>query len=506
MTTVGPHWATQNRDPGQPVIQPTPGDALERPYTALSVSATDQLDWARVSADARTIFPVFDGRVNLMPGRPAEFASPGAASFMTWHAAHQLEYLNTHGSLRTLSDDIGDLSARVATVPGPPDLTVFLTQDGRQAITLATLRPTDIALLSLEDQRVLAALPEFLDTIAPAFNLRPAVGDAGPEAVRDALKADIAEIRTRIEASPAFVPDRQALFESDPAARRELYHYFFLAQLDILETRLDRMAIFEPDAINELLAGLGERYLRLERYQSMTAEIPASDSTLPRNVNTSDGGTSVASAAEIFLGVEARLYDIARARFDLAETGEFNGRPADVPQMIFILQSLATRASEAEAEGKTEELNQNNILLKDYSRMQDILNRTLKLFADRGSDAEVSVAAYGSLAEVSPEDRAVISMFNEGTMDAANTFHPVESERSVLRPLLDMLGTPMATHPKDVWDRFSLNLGEATQQIGRDSQIRMQEIARMNEQKNRHYEMGSNVLSRTAEIIRSILI
>lgn len=506
MTSVGPSWATQNRNPAEPVIQPTPGDALTAPYLRLSISAVDELDWASVSADARTLFPVFDGQTNLMPGRPADFASPTAASFMNWHAAHQLEYLNAHGVVTDLTDDAGALSARVATVTGPPDLSLFLTQDGRQVINLATLQPTDIAMLSLDDQRVLAALPAFTTTIAPAFNLRPAAGDAGPVAVRDAIKDDIAAIRDQIATSPRFIPNQRGEFDSNPAARAGLYHYFFDAQLGILESRLDKMAIFQPDVIDQILADLGERYLRLERYMSMTPETPGTDVAVPRNVNSTDGGASVAAAADIFLGVEARLYDIANTRFTLAETGEFNGRHADVPQLVFVLQSLATRAAEAEAEAKTEELNQNNLVLKDYSRMQDILNRTLKLFADLETDTEVSAGSYVSLSGVSPEDLPVIAMFNAGGMDAANTYHPVESERSVMRPLLDMLGVPMATYPKDVWDRFSIELGNATQQIGRDSQIRMQEIARMNEQKNRHYEMGSNILSRTAEIIRSILI
>jgi hypothetical protein len=506
MTTLGPYWVTQGRDPAQPVIQPTPGDALTAPYLVLSISDTDQLDWARVSGDARTLFPVFDGQANLLPGRPADFASPAAGSFMNWHAAHQLEYLHSHGTPTVITDEAGTLTAFVANLSGPPDLSVFLTQDGRQAVNLGTIMPVDIAQLSLEDQRVLAALPQFADQIAPAFNLRPAAGDAGPGAVRDEIRAEIAQIRDQIAASPRYLDGETARFDSDPAARRELYHYFFLGQLDLLEARLDRMAVFNSDAIGQITAGVIERYLRLERYLSMTPETPAMGASLPRNVNTSDSGASVAAAAEIFLGVEARLYDIARARFDLAETGEFNGRPADVPQLVFVMQSLATRAAEAEAEARTEELNQNNLLLKDYSRMQDVLNRTLKVYADLAPDALVPVGSYGTLADVPLADQPVIAMFNQGGMDATNSYHPVESERGVVRPLLDMLAVPLVTHPKDAWDRFSIALGNATQQIGRDSQIRMQEIARMNEQKNRHYEMGSSVLSRTAEIIRTILI
>lgn len=504
MTTLGPYWVTQRLDPAQPVIQPTPGDALTAPYLVLSVSDIDQLDWAQISADARRLFPVFDGQTNLLPGRPADFASPSAGSFMNWHAAHQLEYLHSHGTPTVVTDEAGTLTARVAGVPGPPDLSVFLTQDGRQAINLATLMPVDIAQLSLDDQRVLAALPQFADQIAPAFNLRPAAGDAGPGTVRDEIRAEIAQIRAQIAASPRYLDGEMARFDSDPAARRELYHYFFLGQLDLLEGRLAKMAVFNTDAIGQITAGVIERYLRLERYVSMTPETPAVGASLPRNVNTSDSGASVAAAAEIFLGVEARLYDIARARFELAETGAFNGRPADVPQLVFVMQSLATRAAEAEA--RTEELNQNNLLLRDYSRMQDVLNRTLKVYADLEPEALVSVGSFGTLANVPLADQPVIAMFNQSGMDATNSYHPVESERGVVRPLLDMLAVPLVTHPKDAWDRFSIALGNATQQIGRDSQIRMQEIARMNEQKNQHYEMGSSVLSRTAEIIRTILI
>lgn len=507
MTTVGPYWATQNRDPAEPVIRPTAGDAMTAPYLILSTSATAQLDWARIGADAERLFPVFDGVSNLLPERPADFASPTARSFMNWHSAHQLEYMREHGTLQAyLFTGEGTLTTRVATVPGPPDLSLFVTQDGRRVINLATLQATDIARLSLDDQRVLARLPEFATQIAPAFNLRPGVGDASSNAVRDEIRADIALIRAQIEASPRFAAGQQARFDSDPTSRRELYHYLFLSQLDLLDARLSQMAVFETDAIGLILSDIGERYLRLERYISVTPEVAGAPGEAPRNVNASDGGAGIAAAVEIFLGVEARLYDIARARFDLAETGEFNGRPADVPQLIFVLQSLATRRAEAEAEAKTEELNQNNLLLKDYSRMQDILNRTLKVFSGLDATARVQLGGYTSIFDLSDEDLRVASMFDSSLLDATNTSHPVESERSVVRPTLEMVGTPMPIHPKDVWDRFSLSLGNATQQIGRDSQIRMQDIARMNEVKNRHYEMGSSVLSRTAEIIRSILI
>ncbi len=62
----------------------------------------------------------------------------------------------------------------------------------------------------------------------------------------------------------------------------------------------------------------------------------------------------------------------------------------------------------------------------------------------------------------------------------------------------------MLKHEKTIWDALAVQLGESTKIIGQSSQIQMDAINKLSQEKNRHYELGSNVLNKMTEILRSI--
>ncbi|NIZ11993.1 hypothetical protein [Phaeobacter sp. HF9A] len=502
-------WTTQNSGAYDPVLDETLGDTFDAPHSYLADALSNGTLAAQLASDAAQLYPVFDGETNVLAGQPDDFASPTAESFLNWHTGHQLAWLKQYGTERTV-DGLTVVSGSFAGgSPAAQALTVVLSQDGASVITLNTLTPERIATLSLDDQKALAGMAEFRAIVADTFNLAPATADGTSDQLRTEIKTVIQSAASQIAATSTYTPGARATFLADPSSRGDLYHYLFTEQLELLSDRLDGMAIFDIDKINLAVADILERFTRLERYKTMTPEVAG---TVNSFANSTDGGAAVAAAAELFLTIETRIYDTQVQSRDLSSSGEYNGRDVDAPGLIFLFQTFATYASEAKADAKTEELNQNNKLLEDYARLQELLNDTLNAFSEAGAAAEVGLGGVSTLAEL--EDLAagnalILAMFDTGAVNAdTNTMHPSEAEQGLNRPTLPLIssdGSTLVPHSKEDWNAFATNIGEMTTLIGQDSEVRMAEVTELGETKNRQYQLGSNVLNKMTNIIRSII-
>ena len=57
---------------------------------------------------------------------------------------------------------------------------------------------------------------------------------------------------------------------------------------------------------------------------------------------------------------------------------------------------------------------------------------------------------------------------------------------------------------RTVWDGLATTMGDTTKIISQDSQIRMDEIAKINKAKNRQFDLGSNTLRKLTDILLNI--
>ena len=515
-------WTTQAQTPPRPLLQPTVGDAQGNPLPLLQgLNPTGERFAALNRADA-TIFPRYDGVNVLVPQRPADFAAPTAASFARWHAFHQVEYLRERGTSSSVVDADGTFTLRSASIGTDPqpflNLHAVLSANGLRPIVINMLSITDMAALPLADQRAVAAHPVFRAEFAVPLGLLPDTTVTTTSAARDQMRALVQERLDVIRAAPSFQPGRQADFDSDPALRADLYHYLFTGQLQMLLDRLDNMAIFSPDMIRSEADEILTRFSRLERFMGLTPEgtdTAFGGSGLPTGVNATDGGDSIRSAQNVLKGVELRLFDLARTARDVAVTGRYEGRRVDTPDMVFLFQTFQNYANEAEAEGKSEELKQLQRLLEDYTAFQRLLNATLQVFdpvklADPDEVEELGLKGQTTVnAQFDANERRLIAMFDSRLTAAVanNSGNPVETERALDRPTEALLGIGILLRPyaKTVWDALARNIAEATKILNQDSQLRMDEISRINREKNRNYDLATNTLNKMADVLRSII-
>lgn len=517
---VDTFWTSQGQIPGVPLLQPTPGDLQPNPLTQLrGLNPDGSRDPGLALAD-QTIFPRYDGTTTLLPGRPADFANPTPASFANWHAAHQVEWLREYGTTTTVTDGPDTftvISATLGTNPQPfMNLHVVLSANGLRPIVLNSLSATDLAALPLADQRAIASTAIFRNEFAVPQALIP---DPDLPSVHDAraqMQALVQERIDVIEAAPTYDPGREADFLADPNLRATLYHYLYTAQLKMLQQRLNDMAVFHPDTIKAEADALLTRFSRLERYMGLTAEGTAPGSSLPTGVNATDGGDSIRAAQNVLKGIELRLFDLASAARIVATTGTYEGRRVDTPDMVFLFQTFQNYTNEAEAEAKSEELKQLQRLLEDYTGFQRLLNTTLQVFdpvaqADPDTVEKKPLNGYSTLntTNFTANEIRLVAMFDSylSAAVANNSYHPVETDRALDRPVEAILGTGtnLISYAKPVWDAFARNLAEATKVLNQDSQIRMDEVSRLNRQKNRNYDLATNTLNKMADILRSII-
>lgn len=588
MPAIGTFWTT-NGTGSTNLIEATPGDPYTNPYTITPGSAGVDFTNPQVWIDASLIFGdlVIDPDTGFYPDRP-DFDTATFADFMGWHSQHQAEFLVEKGTL-AYSPDPGlplpdPLPVGTKTVyyhEFTEGATMVLGQDGRTVHHVENLKLADFSTMSLADQEALAGLTVFQDQ-AEALLVRPASGET-VEDVRTEMLTLVNALITEISATPNFDPDTRdrflAGFMYDPSMRvsfneevdgntvtRVMYPHFFVEELELYKLRLDNMALFNEQRINEFLTDLQERFDRIQRYHDVSVETPSTTS-FPGGVNAFDAGQTMSSGIGIFVEMESQIFQIALARAYVVATGtmvepvrgklmstqamieaaydtanstyksysDFLTAEAtniytritsgaskqvflDGPSLVFVLQTFDNYEDEAEAQIKSEDLQQQSALLKDYSRMQELVNDTLQTYEptpdveDEDTPPETKTLLEKVLvSELSADEKRIAGMFDTVSSALNNTsYHPIEDEKSSgspvdFRPTVEIAvdGT-MTAYEKTIWDALAVRIGDATKIISQSSQIQMDEINSLNQQKNRHYELGSNTLNKMTELLREI--
>lgn len=498
-----------------------------RPYTLWTRDAAETAQ--KVLDDAAAIFPEFDGVTTVALPLPTDFANPSFASFLNWHTAHQVKFLKESGP----NWAVGDMRSVTfgTSANAIENQTFMLSADGRRVLHINQLQSIDLAALPLADQERLAELPAFRALHSNPLGLWPADDLSG-----SAPPATVAEARARIES--VYLAPLEALFKASFYYRDDRraeavtaanlpthYPNLFLDQLDLLRRQLQRMAIFSPDAIGEWVRQVKERFDRVERYSTVTQpSLNAQGLTLA--ANSTDDLASLQRAKSIFLQTELRLRDLSMSSATIAFDGKFDNRIVDTPLMVILFQTQENYSAEADAQARSEELNQMNTLIQAYTRIQKYVNDTLKTFdpvafkaANPNDDKAVERKAFLGKNTVSDlnfsaEDLRLLSMFETSLVKQNNnSLLPIEISTNALRPSFDILGTTipffnvtfLKQHTQQEWDLFSQNLSKVAKVLSAESQARMDAVNAISRGKNRNYELATETLNKMTDILRSIV-
>ena len=595
MAPIDTFWTTNGTNATN-LIEPTQGDLITRQYMFTPASAPGVMPREMAKVDytspqvwiaAGLVFPTS----SPFPSRP-DFNTVTLEQFIGWHSQHQVEYILERGRT-AYAPDPGyplptPLPAGTRTVHyadfGAGAIFV-LGQDGRTIYNLQTLRTADIVTMPLADQEVLASQlrdPDLADQTNPLdllgaqaslLMVRPRGGES-VESVRqeylDRIDDLVASITSLTNYDPGMRDEFFDGFLNDQLVRLQNYPHLFVEQLNIYKLRLENMALFHENRINDFIDDLEERFLRITQYAQVSGET-ASTGGLIGGVNALDRNQAtptIGRGLNIFIEMETQLFQIALARAYVSMTGttvepikgrlmatqsllaaarDTGGNYADFasflsaqatditdrinagtssqrfldgPNLIFVLQTFDNYEAEAEAQIKSEDIQQQTKLLEDYSKMQELLNQTLNKFkpvpANDDNDEpppqeELGFLNLSLVSQLDEEQLRIASMFDTVASATGNTsYHPIEQKKSPtapgdFRPTVEIaVGGTLTTHPKTVWDALAVNLGEATKIIGQDSQLQMDAINRLSQQKNRNYELGSNVLNKLTDLLRDI--
>jgi hypothetical protein len=538
---------------GPGIIQATSGDSQPIPYEYLNGSSTGSPS-AIVTASAEALFPTLDGVTHTLPEseRPANFSKDVTAmtldadktaflqDFATWDSSYQLEYIKLHGSPQdAATNPSGGGRVLDVSVAGPPAVeftAVVSITDPTKFYIVQSLDKDAIAKMSLVDQTKIAGLTAFTN-IASSLGLSPASSatvqalyakdppnSTTPKTV--SLTDYIDDVETQITSQQC--QNRSGTL--DTAAQTAL-----LSQLDILKEQLANSGIVSPADIQQKVSDINDRFKRLFAFWDVAAPTPDTqymgkpdDSvTVYHNVVSLDGDlTGIQHGYQVFLAQEQRIADLANERMQLVrDNGIFLGKHLDVPMLVYKFQANYSDSLDAEVTADTEEVNQQNALLKTYAAIQDIINQTLSKFtkADDGSkvlygkedsdvpdedDYDPNKVDYTYL--ISSTDLHTLSMFED--LLGAGQKSPMETILGISRPLFDFFrqnpgedsNYDLNSYSQPQWSTYGTRLSETVTLINQNSQIQMNDINSLSKEKDRHFDLANNALSKMADIIENI--
>jgi hypothetical protein len=222
-----------------------------------------------------------------------------------------------------------------------------------------------------------------------------------------------------------------------------------------------------------------------------------------------------------FIEQEKKIRDVDNERKQLEELGSValptaDGtgavrRNLDVPALLMLFQQFTNLTKEAEVAAETEEIRQQNNLLADYNRMQNIVNETLKKFTDTGEDASKEKENVDGnpndnvIDNTGSEETRTVSMFEDAL---SGTKHPIEVFQELPpRPTHDTFNNSGAFENdflKTAWQAFGTQLSDAVSTINQNTQIKMNDINSLNREKNRHFDLANNALRKMADTVQNI--
>ncbi|KZM47362.1 hypothetical protein [Labrenzia sp. OB1] len=445
-------------------------------------------------------------------------------TFLGLHLAHQLELLLRNGGSLTL-DEGGD--GRLDVVAGP---------DGSSVFVLQQLSTTEITLLNGEEQSRIKA---HLDHETFPADYRAYLANAWGVSMSGSELADLSDAAALITAAIGEVNETDlGLY----GTAKDLY----IDQLELLQAAASEKSLFSLSGLNDEIAALMERFERVEAYAIYLSDNNQRSITLAES-NSSygwsryhysgqsslDSNKVIVDGLESFIAQEERILLVKQQRWSLVQ----NSAGMDLGTLIAALQMTYNIQKEAEVTILTEELQQQNALLRDYAEIQRMVNDVLKEF--KGDNVNEQTRNYigtqqlvadtidnetgESESGLSMREVRAVRMFSTDKSGAAlGSSHPIEVLRGIERPLQNqavvfkfedesdpenskaIYATEYETFTQSAWNIFSTQLADAVTMINQESQILTNEISSMNQQQNRHFDISNSSLRRMSDLVTQI--
>ena len=478
---------------------------------------------------AQQVVPVYDGtnynKTSLPANQPATFGSaPGSLNpndFASWNSAYQAEYVKAHQPSPNGQVTIGS---------GSSVIHVVLASTNDRVYVMDNLQKTDFAKMPVVDQMNIAATSFFTTTLQGLLNVTldsstaissingylTALGLA-PPASPPATQAQLDSYYNTLAVAPTAVggntPDATPVSLASMSADDRKP---FIDELKLLAKQIRGMSIFSLQDLATATKAITDRLALAARFSGFTQTAPAT------SVNRSgasglvcvDGNATIVAGYKNLIAQETQIRNVAVAADNLVQTAMVSNKKLDAPTLIFYFQLDANLSQEASINASTEEVKQLNALLNLYSQMQGIINQTLE--ADYGTDAKTKHGLLGLGKDDSPDnwtsvptspapsDQAIIAIF-EDVM--GNGTHPLETMYGIKKPKLDMVNNSngnLNTNLKDTWNAFNSSLSDTVSQLNQQSQLKMNDINSATKQKDRHFDLANNSLSKMNDMIQTI--
>lgn len=506
------------------VIQRTSGDSQPIPYDYLAGSSAGTPS-AIVSASAEALFPTLDGVTHTLPvsERPANFSEDVTTmttdadktaflqDFSTWDSSYQLEYIKLHGTGGDAATGAGDVLDVKVSGPPPVEFTAVVSiSDPTKFYIVQSLDKDAIAKMSITDQSAVVAAASGVPFNALASSL--GLGNVASVTLQ-ALYAKDGSGNPQNLGITAYIDDIIAQVQDKTGANVSgtlpaEAQAPFVTELNILKEQLANSVIVSPADIQQKVADINDRFTRLFAFwdvaqptqQAQAMGTPDTTIYVYTNVVSVNGDLSgITHGYQVFLAQEQRIADLANQRMQIVrDNGIFQGKQLDVPYLVYKFQSLYSDTLDAEVTADTEEVNQQNALLKTYAAIQDIINKTLAAFtkADDGSKAVFGytdpASGHDATPQISDADMKMLSMF-ESQLGGQQS--PMEKILGITRPTIDFFNQDAGnndnydinTFSQPQWSTDGTRLSETVTLINQNSQIQMNDINSLSKEKDRHF-------------------
>ncbi len=452
--------------------------------------------------------PLFENVVEI-PSNPNDLP---VEDFFSFHSSHQIQYVLQFGE-----EIDGTDGARLATFEQDGNRFDVVAVPGERGVfVLQQLTKNDLATISRETEQALAAavatLPRELQT-----QIESVLGAQSGQAAIDALN----------ELTDAAIAEIDGLFDKPGAgdfseAQIEEFRAAFSDQIVNIQVLSEQSRFLDLTEIRTRVDEILRRAKRADEFfvvvQTPPTPLEPVESGLLINMNApvgDDGSQDVLRTAfDTFIAQETRLNDLADQRIQLAQTGSLiGGRALDGPTLIAIFQLNYSLTREAEVNVETEELNQQNSILRVYVEIQQLINDALRKFGTGENAAKERRNILGNenksenINDLDDRVRFLISFMETDAREASSVEHSIESFRNVVRPTLDAVDIENGELKRVSQSNLSslaTQYADASNQVNQQTQIKANEISSTNRELNRNIELTSNALRRLHDALINI--
>ncbi|MFT0891570.1 hypothetical protein [Pseudochelatococcus sp. G4_1912] len=455
-------------------------------------------------------------------------AIPSIDQFSAMHSADQRALLMLSGTYTN-----GTYSLTYKDTSSNPILTAVLSADGKTVYIVEKLDKSRFFNMPYLDQLAISKTPAF-QLLKLTLGL-------------DATKADIeTEIDSRLAAiNKAFqdrIPTVTVSIPGDNTAPQNLYDrvgFFttdhlklFTDQLEIIKQSLNTdLAVYNKAQIDDKLAAITERFERALAFGDLP--VHASDINDPsaavklvgtpggRSGGDNDGPTAYVNLISLDMNVTVKAgFDnfimqeerrIAAEKEKAALIAKLNNPDPDNPlsmdgpQLLFQLQLYYNIIAEAELACISEEVRQQNDLIKSYSEAQSGLGVTMKI---NGDTQYLGLRKPDNITKYTAETTLAISMFqtNAGAANALAPLHPIEKLRNITRPRIDAFTAEGKANTKQLieWSQYASQLKDSVGIIGQEIQDKSNKANGIEKEKARISQFASQVNTKMYEAIQAL--